>query len=244
MRVSHIEGTDPLDSLEPRPWNPARQCTATNREGARCQRQPIPGGDVCVMHGGRAPQVRRAASLRILAICEPVLDVFEEIVATFRGTRCTGCGHVDVNGVKCVGCGKPTGDPKPIIDLGTKMLDRAGLGPSATVHIAPASDTSDYTAWMPRERLLLIGDWITEARAAMHRGEPRAADDPMPMVDVRLIPLDGSVDMGQSPNGSDQSIRQADTEQQVTGYDDQEGERDEGGGLNDVRRIHEPANSN
>lgn len=43
-----------------------RRCTATAKgSGERCKRLPIPGGTVCVMHGGRAPQVQAAAEERV-----------------------------------------------------------------------------------------------------------------------------------------------------------------------------------
>ena len=106
-------------------WNPARQCTGTNRAGERCQRQPIPGGTVCVMHGGAIPQVQAAAKARLVAMVEPVLGAFEEIVATWRGTRCDTCG-------------RPTGDPGPVIQVGRLVLDRAGFHPTLTVEqVAP-----------------------------------------------------------------------------------------------------------
>lgn len=41
------------------------QCTAmSKRSRERCRRRPIPGGKVCVMHGGAAPAVRAAAEMR------------------------------------------------------------------------------------------------------------------------------------------------------------------------------------
>jgi len=47
---------------------PERRCTArSKRSGDRCKRAPIPGGSVCIMHGGAAPQVRRAARERAAA---------------------------------------------------------------------------------------------------------------------------------------------------------------------------------
>lgn len=47
----------------------ARQCTAkAKKTGNRCKRAPIPGGTVCVMHGGAAPQVRNAATRRIIEL--------------------------------------------------------------------------------------------------------------------------------------------------------------------------------
>lgn len=47
------------------PIKARNQCTATNRRGVRCQRAPIRGGTVCRMHGGAAPQVKRAAERRL-----------------------------------------------------------------------------------------------------------------------------------------------------------------------------------
>src|SRR5690606_32893215 len=42
--------------------NEQRRCTATAKTtGERCKRLPVPGGTVCVLHGGAAPQVRAKA---------------------------------------------------------------------------------------------------------------------------------------------------------------------------------------
>ena len=42
------------------------QCTATAKgTRQRCKRRPIPGGTVCVKHGGGAPQVKAAAAKRL-----------------------------------------------------------------------------------------------------------------------------------------------------------------------------------
>lgn len=51
--------SDPIDD--------APRCTATSRSGNRCKRRPIPGGTVCSMHGGKAPQVAAAAEARLQA---------------------------------------------------------------------------------------------------------------------------------------------------------------------------------
>lgn len=48
--------------------NPERQCTATSKQsGNRCGRFAIPGGKVCVTHGGKAGQVQAAAAKRVAA---------------------------------------------------------------------------------------------------------------------------------------------------------------------------------
>lgn len=54
----------------------ATQCTATSkRSGERCNRYAIEGGTVCIMHGGKAPNVKAAAAARLLAMIDPSLAV-------------------------------------------------------------------------------------------------------------------------------------------------------------------------
>lgn len=58
-----------------------RQCTAHSKQSAkRCKRYAIPGGGVCTMHGGKAPQVKTAARARILAMVDPALGVLETLL--------------------------------------------------------------------------------------------------------------------------------------------------------------------
>lgn len=57
--------------------DPSRRCTATSsRTGERCKRQAILGGTVCASHGGRAPQVQRAAARR-LALGEAIAELHQ-----------------------------------------------------------------------------------------------------------------------------------------------------------------------
>lgn len=45
-----------------------RRCRATSkRTRERCRRAAVPGGTVCTIHGGAAPQVRAAADRRVMA---------------------------------------------------------------------------------------------------------------------------------------------------------------------------------
>lgn len=54
------------------------KCLGTNRNGKPCGRDAIKGGTVCNMHGGAAPQVRRAAALRLLAAVDPAITALLE----------------------------------------------------------------------------------------------------------------------------------------------------------------------
>lgn len=61
---------------------PAITCTATAKStGERCQKSPIMGGSVCKYHGGGAPQVKRAAALRLSELVAPALVVLGRILA-------------------------------------------------------------------------------------------------------------------------------------------------------------------
>jgi len=50
------------------------RCTAKAKTtGNQCKRRPIPGGRVCKMHGGGAPQVVKKARERLDALVDPAI---------------------------------------------------------------------------------------------------------------------------------------------------------------------------
>jgi CTP:molybdopterin cytidylyltransferase MocA len=52
------------------------QCTAhSKRTGKPCTRYAIAGGNVCIMHGGSAPQVKASAAARLAALVDPAIGV-------------------------------------------------------------------------------------------------------------------------------------------------------------------------
>lgn len=56
------------------------RCTATNRQGKRCGKEPIAGGTVCRMHGGAAPQVKLKAMERLLLLQNPAIDRLTQLI--------------------------------------------------------------------------------------------------------------------------------------------------------------------
>jgi uncharacterized Zn finger protein (UPF0148 family) len=61
-----------------------RVCTARRSNGEPCRRWSIRGGFVCPTHGGRAPQVKKAAEERIEEMREKVLGLVPEAVDTLQ----------------------------------------------------------------------------------------------------------------------------------------------------------------
>lgn len=57
-------------------------CGKRTRAGTPCQKSPIKGGTVCRLHGGSAPQVKRAAKLRLLELVDPAIATLARIMAT------------------------------------------------------------------------------------------------------------------------------------------------------------------
>ena len=52
-----------------------RQCTGKSKQsGQRCKRRPIPGGMVCVIHGGGTPAVRAKAAQRVADMLADAID--------------------------------------------------------------------------------------------------------------------------------------------------------------------------
>ncbi len=51
-----------------------KRCRATSQHSnAPCRNAAVPGGTVCRFHGGAAPQVKRAAALRLAALVDPAI---------------------------------------------------------------------------------------------------------------------------------------------------------------------------
>ncbi len=57
-----------------------RVCSAHRTDGKPCSRSPINGGRVCIMHGGKAPQVRMAANERLAAMVDPALVELRRLI--------------------------------------------------------------------------------------------------------------------------------------------------------------------
>jgi hypothetical protein len=87
------------------------RCKAMSKQtGERCKKLAIPGGTVCVVHGGSAPAAKMAAQRRLIAMIDPAMT------ALLRAIR------------EC--------DEWPTkVRAAIAVLDRAGFGPTQSLRV-------------------------------------------------------------------------------------------------------------
>lgn len=146
----------------------SRRCTAMAKStGERCKRRPIPGGFVCVLHGGAAPQTRDKARRRLLELVDPALATLAEVLRE----------------------GLKNGDTPSAVRSALGILDRAGLGPSSAVEVSANVTTHHATvSYLDRlspelrQRILAELEGVTSnSRSLPGAATPRCRVSPMPV---------------------------------------------------------------
>jgi hypothetical protein len=118
-----------------------RTCTArSSRTGQPCRRFPVHGATVCPSHGGRAPQVQRAATLRLAehsiraSLAEQGVEIIGDPVTTFQriasevvAFKDFAAAHVARLGERLTGYDKDDQEYlRAMVTLYERALDRAG----------------------------------------------------------------------------------------------------------------------
>lgn len=119
---------DPTDLIEtPRP-----RCHAKAKStGRSCRNAAIPGGRVCRIHGGSAPQVQRAARLRLAELVDPAIAALAKIVED------DPAAWVELS----PGVWKPVGVAHEVkVRAAEAILDRAGYPRRTDVNVTDARD--------------------------------------------------------------------------------------------------------
>lgn len=145
----------PIPPSMPSNADGSRQCTGHNKLGARCGRAAIPGGFVCSLHGGRAPNVMRVARERLMTLVDPAMAGLFKALKTDEA--CPVCKRTDDMGV--------------VVKAATVVLDRAGFGPRSTVAVEQLDAAEKgWAKYLTDEQLEQVSAWVKEAkdRAAMN----------------------------------------------------------------------------
>ena len=131
----------------------ARQCTATNRAGDRCQKSAMHGQQVCHFHGGKNPGALRKAQERLVALAEPAIEGLNRVLES--------------------------NDLPSIVSAARVALDRAGLGPHSTLTLQRGNADEDVSHLTTRELIRETEDFLEELReleAQEQQRQPIAID--------------------------------------------------------------------
>ena len=154
-----------MEALERSSWNPPRQCVGSNRAGERCQRNAIPGGTVCVNHGGAAPQVQKSAKQRLLAGADLAIDYLLNLL-----TPKPPCEH----------CGRSDADRDPTVVRACQLvLDRSGFHP--TLNIVAEAAPNPFVHYSDDEIVAQLEQML--AAAVARRDRHRQTQLPAGVVD-------------------------------------------------------------
>ena len=133
------------------------RCTAKSKStGNQCRLRPIPGGSVCVQHGGSIPAVKAAAQRKMIALIDPALAVL------YRALE------------EC--------DEWPSkIRAALGILDRAGMGVASPLTIdTDKSDLSELSVAELQARARVVAQQFAES------DDVAPATDPDPESDERI----------------------------------------------------------
>lgn len=124
-----------------------RRCTARKHgTGEQCKSPAIVGGYVCMVHGGRAPQVRKAALRRLQSFVDPALTRMDELsrqdqdlAVAFRASK----DILDRANIAEERAAKAAANTRPTIVIGVKL----GAMPESMVQAQlPPADPDELDA--------------------------------------------------------------------------------------------------
>lgn len=136
-----------------------RKCKATNSLGKPCGKYAIKGGRVCTTHGGSAPQVKKAAAKRLLAMVEPALVELQELVVqnvhlpTKLGAIRTVLERAGDEAIGALKQRAEEANTRPIINIGIKVGGIAQPQVVVGMRALPTPDSVDAV-----EEGVIVGD--------------------------------------------------------------------------------------
>ncbi|KXO91296.1 hypothetical protein [Tsukamurella pseudospumae] len=169
------DATTPKDTpMKETRWNPeglANRCTAHRKNGDRCKRAAIAGGNVCRVHGGAAPAVQAAARVRLAMAADRMaanlLKIAVDDDAPDSVKLAATNSALDRAGLSAKTAVEVSVDPKPFEQLLAGMATMTGGSRAASRAERGVADTED-------------ADWIEAEIVGMHAAEERAERPPMP----------------------------------------------------------------
>lgn len=180
---------------DPSTVQPINRCTAHRRNGDACKNAAVKGASVCRVHGGSAPQVRRAAAVRLLMAADSVAGELVKIALSKTASDATKVqaifGILDRAGLS------PRQQIDVDVEVGGKLTvyDRVVLASTIPVDGPPdPTDWDDPRNYLPggsyaKDRNVVDAE-VVEDSAAVHRARESEMTDPARNASRRSRTLD------------------------------------------------------
>lgn len=126
----------PKRTRKPRGYE-SKKCIGHTRTGAPCPKWAMLGTTVCDTHGGRAPQVKKAARARLAELVDPSIKVMATILKTKPSAR---------NFIR----------PGNQIAVAKDILDRNGMKPKEEIVLSAEFDPTQFSNMTDDEVLQLL----------------------------------------------------------------------------------------
>lgn len=165
------------------PSNPGGQ--KFNKRGLPCGLTVMPGTFACYQHGGASPAAKAESDIALSLLRHPAIEALFKVL-NFQESIIDG-----FEGDTCAACGRPTGDLEEqdsairaahsLARTCQTILDRTGMGPSATLTVNQSDGTINLAAWTTEERGVLrmllasLKDLKQQVKQRQDGGEPAKA---------------------------------------------------------------------
>lgn len=163
-----------------------RRCGARRRDGQQCGQPAMSGATVCRMHGGKAPQVQRAARLRLIDLIDPAIATLAREM-TNQDAR-----------------------PGDRIKAAAEVLDRAGVPRNVEV------SSEDARNLLEQRLLQMLADRRAEQTGSVVAGAILPAEQPGPAGSAQVateIGAQNGVQRGSGSSTAPGSMHPDDTEE-------------------------------
>lgn len=174
---------------------PERQCTAHRTNGDPCRRAAINGGTVCATHGGRSPQVKAKARVRLEMAADRMAKELLKIAVSADAPDNVKLAAIkdalDRAGLSAKTAVEVSVDPKPFEQLLSGMATLTGGSRAASRAERGVTDDEDAdAAWIAEE---LAASNVIDAEVVDPAPRPRPSEEPAitePECDTGLMDME------------------------------------------------------
>lgn len=175
---------------------PARPCTAHRTNGEPCKRAAINGGNVCGTHGGRSPQVKAKARVRLEMAADRMAKELLGIAAADDSPAAVKLAAIkdalDRAGLSAkTAVSVEVGPSKPFEDLLTEIMEGGSRAESRAARGVPDELAPDWRDILDAE--LVDDDYLEDVPSRTVRERPAPTSESQNSTSGGLMPMEDAL---------------------------------------------------